>query len=378
MPILGLTDNIIPRFRRLGKLRKGGEKTAGGYGPDLDHFRFTSDQPEIVEAFHRVYGKEPRLIRIYIPHESINEAFSTWCEVWSASGLVHRCNGKTMFLWREGDKYLRGERPCSGGHEKNEPQNDAVGRLEFIIPELIQAGYVGYVTLETHSINDILAIGGVLQAVHGSRHDLRGVEFSLRRIQENIGVPGWGDRKGDRSRADKWLVKIEPAADWVRLQLETARAEALALPAPAAATVIDGGTGEVITQLGPSSLHPAPPAVDEPPSAEELKFFGPRPGANGGGAPVGAPAQRPAAAPPASNGNSISKVANDHVSEEPFWTFQFALGRWATETGRPESEFKAALKAYVEHNGFKGYSSRRDTDYARQLVALYTKEHAHV
>lgn len=252
MTIVGLTDNIVPRFRRLGKLRKGGEKTDKGYGPDLDHFRFTSDQPEIVEAFHLAYGAEPRLIRIYIPYKHVNDAFPTCCEVWGASGLMHRCDGQTMSLWREGSKFLRGEKPCPGGHEKDDPKSDAVGRLEFIIPELVQAGYVGHVTLETHSINDILAISSALQAVYEAGQDLRGVEFTLRRVKEKIGVPGWGDRKNDRARTDKWLVKIEPTADWVKVQLEASRAEALSLPAPVVSTTVDGLTGEIITQPAPS------------------------------------------------------------------------------------------------------------------------------
>ena len=60
MAIKGLTTraDITPRFRTLGKLRKGGEKTAKGYGPDLDHFRFTSDDATIVDAFMDVYGEE--------------------------------------------------------------------------------------------------------------------------------------------------------------------------------------------------------------------------------------------------------------------------------------------------------------------------------
>lgn len=145
--------------------------------------------------------------------------------------------------------------------------------------------------------------------------------------------------------------------------------------------VVDGAVSESETPGEKAAPPVAPAAVpladDKPPTAEELKYFGPRPGANGSGAP----AQQSAAAPPASNGNSIPEVTNDHVSQEPFWSIQFALGRWAADTGRPESEFKAALKAYVEHNGFKGYSSKRDTDYARQFVARHKKpaqEAAHV
>lgn len=280
MPIVGLTDNVLPRFQRIGKLRKGGEKTQKGYGPDLDHFRFTSERPEIVAAFHNAYGKEPRLLRVFIPQRTMQDAFPTWCELWSASGLQHRCDGETMSIWRAGEKYMRGAQKCSGGHEKNDPRNDSVGRLDLIIPELINAGYVGYITLETHSLHDILHISGVLKAVEESRGDLHGVEFTLRRAQEKISTPGFGERKGDRSKVDKWLVKIEPAADWVRVQIESARAEALMLTAPASSEIIDRETGEVVAK----PQLPAP-AADALTDSEEEKYFGkphiPTPATNG-------------------------------------------------------------------------------------------------
>ena len=278
MPIIGLTDNVIPRFQRIGKLRKGGEKTPKGYGPDLDHFRFTSERPEIVTAFHEAYGKEPRLLRVFIPQQTMHDAFPSWCELWGASGLQHRCDGQTMFIWREGDKYARGSQKCPGGHEKNDPRNDSVGRLDLIIPELINAGYVGFVTLETHSIHDILHISGVLKAVEESHGDLRGVEFTLRRVQEKISTPGFGDRKGERSKVDKWLVKIEPAADWVRVQIESARAQALMIEPPSQSVAVEPITGEVVTTPQLAAPQLPPPPTQSPISPEEERIFGkPRP-----------------------------------------------------------------------------------------------------
>jgi len=144
MPIKGLTtrNDITPRFRTLGKLRKGGEKTPKGYGPDLNHFRFTSDVPEIVEAFTAIYGEQPRAVNVYLPYETTEQNFATWKELWAASGLQHRCDGETMQIWLGKDgKYHRDPQPCPGGC-------DEVGRLEVIIPELIAAGFIGTVTLE--------------------------------------------------------------------------------------------------------------------------------------------------------------------------------------------------------------------------------------
>jgi len=244
MPIIGLTDDVQPRLTRLGKLRKGGEKTASGFGADLDHFRFTSDRPEIEAAFEHAFGKEPRSVLVYTFSESTEQVFSTWCEIWDKSGLVHRCDGQTMSIWRNGDKYARGVKPCAGGHDKNDPRNDVVGRLEVVVPELIEAGFVGTVTMETHSLNDIVAIAASLEYVRVQRRTLAGAAFNLRRVKENISVPGWGDRKGQRSRADKWLVKLEPVAEFALRQL--AQVSEFLIEAP---RNVDSETGEIIPRL---------------------------------------------------------------------------------------------------------------------------------
>lgn len=262
--IKGLTDDIVPRLPRLGKLRKGGEKTAKGFGEDLTHFRFTSDKADIVEAFTAALGPQPNRLRVYLPYQTVEQAFPTWCELWDKTGLAHRCNGETMTVWRNGSKYERGSKPCPGGHEKNDFRNDAVGRLDLLIPELIQAGFVGYVTLETHSLHDILNITRVLAGVYDARRDLRGIEFILSRVKENISTPGWGDKADGRTRVDKWLVRLEPTHEWMSMQIARSRATAMSLPSP---EVVDGETGEIVPRAQLSA--PASEATDD-----ERKFFG--------------------------------------------------------------------------------------------------------
>lgn len=272
MSIVGLTDTVVGSFQRLGKLYKGGPKTASGFGADLEYFRFNSDNPSIMAAFADAYGTQPKVINCFIPHATPEQAFPNWCEVWGKTGLVHRCDGQTMSVWLDGDKYQRGAKPCMGGHEKNDPLNDAVGRLDVIIPELVAAGFVGYVTLETHGKHDILNIVKVLGAVYQSRigneAGLRGVPFALRRVRENISVPGYGKTAGARTRADKWLVKIEPSSDWLRVQIEMSRMEALQIDQPQrlalpAGDVVDASTGELVTPepVKPAAPKPQPPAA---------------------------------------------------------------------------------------------------------------------
>lgn len=235
--IKGLTDNVIPRFPRLGKLRKGGEKNAkGGYGPDLDHFRFTSENPAIVQAFHEAYGTQPVALHVYLPYPQVDMNFATWKEQWNAGGLVHRCDGETCQIWRTPDgKYSQQPKPCPGGCKE-------VGRLEVILPELITAGFVGYVTLETHSLHDLMNITAILEAVRQSVQDrpngLQGIEFVLRRKKERISTP---DGKGGRASREKWLVNIEPVPSWAQTYLAMA-SSTLVIEAPR----VDMLTGEIL------------------------------------------------------------------------------------------------------------------------------------
>lgn len=235
--IKGLTDNVLPRFPRLGKLRKGSEQQDKNgkkvYGKDLDYFRFTSENPAIVDAFHAAYGNTPATLHVYLPYPTVDLCFSTWKEHWSAGGLMHRCDGETCTIWRTPDgKYSQVANPCPGGC-------DEVGRLEVILPELIQAGFVGYVTLETHSLHDMMNMTATLLAVAQQRlsdpRGLQGIEFVLRRKLEKISAPS-GD--GKRASRDKWLVSLEPVASWAQTHLALASNSMLA---------IEGGTVDIDT-----------------------------------------------------------------------------------------------------------------------------------
>jgi hypothetical protein len=264
MPIIGLTDSIEPRYRTIGKLRKGDEKDPNSNRPgeDLDHWRFTSDDPEVEQAFYDAYGHEPKLVNVFIPYDTPADAFPNWCEVWGKSGLIHRCDGKEMSVWQEGSKYMRGKKPCMGGHKDNDPLKDAIGRLSVVIPELVMAGFVGYVAMETHGKNDILNISRVLEATYQSKGTLRGIGFVLRRQLESISVPGYGKSAGGRTRADKWLVILDPAAEWMRLQMDMNRNQA-ALE-----------SGETKQLPAGKQEQPAPPAPDTAANNDTLDSLG--------------------------------------------------------------------------------------------------------
>ncbi len=276
-PIIGLTDQVVPRFPRLGKLRKGGpsvEKTSSkgnkynSYGADLEYFRFTAENPAIAEAFQAAFGEKPALLKVYLPYATTEQNFDTWREKWDAGGMLHRCDGETMTIWREAKKtvYHREPKKCDGGCKE-------VGRLVMIIPELFQAGFVGYVTLETHSKHDLMNITAALkateEAMRGNPLGLRGILFTLRRTPEKISTPS----EEGRATRQKWLVSLAPAPDWVQLQLQLASQQQnapLQLEAPRA-TVIDGVTGEIIEPPEDDEddeEEPAEPPMPEPAEAK--------------------------------------------------------------------------------------------------------------
>ncbi len=279
MPIKGLTDSVQAAFPRIGKLCKGGPATRSTdgkmirMGEDLDHWRFTSDQPEVVAAFEDAYGEAPVFVNAYLPYADVDRAFQTWKEKWAAGGLVHRCDGETMTIWQDDrGQYQRTPRPCDGGC-------DEVGRLALLIPELVSAGFVGYVTAETHGLNDLLSIQASLMAAAESRVGnplgLRGIQWRLSRRKEKVSTPM---ANGKRGRRDKWLVKLEPAADWVQLQIQQAHAETMALPAPRVTEprVIDQDTGEIIEtkdddyqEAAASEAQPVAQPAPEPPTTAD-------------------------------------------------------------------------------------------------------------
>lgn len=240
MPIKDLTDreSLRPRLARLGRLRKGGEKTGNKPGADLDHFRPTFGDPEVQQAFVDAYGEQPRIINLILFYETLEENFSTWIEAWDASGMLFRSDGEYWRVWREGGGYKRGQKP----HVDHEDQS-IVGRLEFLVPELIQQKFIGTVTLETHSNHDLRNIASVLLAAEQERGSLRGAEFVMRRVQEEISIPGWGERKGKRSKAKKWLVKLEPPRRMFEAMLEVPMAER-----PALESGVDETTGEIVEE----------------------------------------------------------------------------------------------------------------------------------
>jgi hypothetical protein len=287
MAIKGLTDrqSVVQRFSRLGKIKKG--EMVNGSPVDLDHFRFVGEgsRAEAIEAaFAGAYGAEPREVTVYLPYKSVEENWQTWMEEWGASGLLHRCDGEYMVQWLQADKTykrdydLERKMPCpyqSGQRERTtqRPGCVQVGRLAVIVPELVMAGFVGYVTVELHSINDLANLTSSLldaEAKSGAAlnpNGLQGIEFKLRRQLEEIGVR-YTKKNGDivKTRGQKWMVRIDPSQTWVLHQLETSRQLALGHSVKRPALTVE--SAEVLSivdddaDLMPTSPEESPFAVE--------------------------------------------------------------------------------------------------------------------
>lgn len=311
MPIKGLTNQPVS-FPEIGRLHKGGKKTDPKRpGPDLTYFRMAniSDQDDVEAAFAAAYGPEPRVVNVLLPFRTVDENWDAWQEEYVAGGLVHRCDGETMVRWRKpnGD-YSDDPLPCpyaAGDKQRTADRPGCVpeGRLRIVIPELKR---LAYVTVSTHSKNDIAHIDSQLRALAGDEdrpRDLRGIPLILYRRPYNVSTPEVypkdhpqaGQRTGRRVRRVKWLLSIEVAPTWAALLFDAQQraalpgaSERLALPA---GDVIDSVTGEIII---PAEELPGDEYVDEDEGDEES----PAPSTS---APVRPATPPPAAKPPASN-----------------------------------------------------------------------------
>jgi Recombination directionality factor-like len=242
MAIKGLTGRGA-RFPEIGKLFKGDKKekktNAQGqeyetFGKELDYWRFESKEPHIVAAFVEAFVKpsdgKPRAIPVYLPFSRTEENFDAWQEAYTAGGLSHRCNGEECVLWLNEDTgvYETTPRPCPTlAMTPEKAKRDGckpVARMRVVIPALNQ---IGYVTVETHSKNDILHLDAALPAYESLRPEgLRGIPMLLSRVQKEISTPG--SSKGKRARRAKWMIELKPHPQWAALYLDAQRQQALA------------------------------------------------------------------------------------------------------------------------------------------------------
>ncbi len=246
--IRGHTDqeSITPMQATIGRLHKGGpmreKKREDGSivrypGEELSYFRFESDRPDVMAAFKAAYGDKPTALHVILPFPTAVEVFQTCSEEWDAGGLVHRCDGVEMSLWRDERGVIHAAppakpEPCKYSlhpelRTKKNPGCKWVGRLYVIIEELLQANLPGLVSLVTTSKNDDLALARQLadieekRRLEGSDWPLYYMQCTLRRVPKMVSMP----TDNGRTRQLKYMVEIEPVITWVNRQIEAAQNE---------------------------------------------------------------------------------------------------------------------------------------------------------
>ncbi|RLC78093.1 MAG: hypothetical protein DRJ03_25775 [Chloroflexi bacterium] len=345
MPITGLTDRKTTktdlRLRSIGTVRKGEKK--GDDLVDLEYFRFVPSPgfEGVAQAFHNIYGDEPRMLYGYLPYATVERNWSTWKESWGKRiGLMHRCDGNYMVQWLDDTtkKYVRDydlklKRPCPFGPFAEKKGRGTpckqVGRLSLILPELMKellfngAEYgmetapLGFVTVITTSEHDLGNLSRELFTLEeqGGRDGLRQMPVILRRVLEDVGVRFEGkDGKPLKTKQKKWMLHISTTNDYIIQQLAATEArrqiaaKSGVMPQPPATTtalvpaadVIEGEyyeapvTAESPWNGGNGNEAPKPAAKKKPKAAAKKKT---KPNATAAGSPVngnGSAVDRPA------------------------------------------------------------------------------------
>lgn len=243
MAIQGLTG-LGPRLPEIGKLFKGAPKETRSksgkeyqvFGRELDYWRFESKTPLTARLFAEAFaqdGGKPRHIPVFLPFATASENFQTCKEAYTAGGLEHRCDGHVCTLWLDHSttRYRTDPVPCPtltmSAEDAKYRGCKNVARLRVIIPALNQ---IGLVTVETHSINDILHLDACLPAYESLWDDgLRRIPFMLSRVEREISTP----RDGKRVKIKKWLVELNIDSDWSVKYLSAQRQQSLAAVAAA-------------------------------------------------------------------------------------------------------------------------------------------------
>jgi hypothetical protein len=242
MPIIGVTDEATLEERRgypeVGRLRKGAAKPERGPGRELPYFRFTSNNPQFVQAFEKQFGKEPTRFFVRLPYLTAEKNFSTWVEKWDKSKLVWRGNGvQTVRRWMV-DHYS--DKEADQVAQPDDKEARWTGRLSVVFPQLFDAGMVGVVVLATTGKHDCIRLASALHFYERGLGNLEGLEVCLYREAIEHTEPG-GVR---RTHYDVFLM---PTADLMRGKLEAAREQAVAaLPETIEEPVIDEETGEIL------------------------------------------------------------------------------------------------------------------------------------
>lgn len=239
---------------RLGKLKKGAEKTASGFGADLDHFRVAFEAPYSLDEnnlaiWKTLYGDKPtEFPNVFLLGRTADEVFSSAYEEYGAGELLKvRCDGETIVRSYNPQTARHEDKPLPCRCDPDKRTCGRIARLNFMPFDFIRAtGLFGYFTLETKSLYDILELSSIVDEIFAQRGTVTGIPFVLGRSPQEKSAR-YLDKSGQPKRTRKVmnLIYLYPARQFVAEQLLpafTTDAPALgagaapALPAPTTAS----------------------------------------------------------------------------------------------------------------------------------------------
>lgn len=165
MAIIGLQR----RIREVGRIRMGVQatsaKTGNTFPRKLKNFRLSSSDRRVIDAVANVYGGKPQAwdnrgqdqwevytetdqLRIALPPDPEDMAWSQWYEQWTGGGCTHRCDGEREDIQ---------DRPCVCDPDNRECKTTS--RLSVLLPDI--AG-LGVWRLETHGYNAAVELAGAI------------------------------------------------------------------------------------------------------------------------------------------------------------------------------------------------------------------------
>lgn len=189
MAIKGVSE--IRRLPRLGKLHLGIKKTSQGgkqYPSAVDYFVCTADDStpqSAVDAFKKVYGDNPKEVKIMFPSNDEEQFFQQWYKRYGQSkGLLCKGDGEFGSEVQQDaagvSRMVEKKCPCeylTGDKERGiKPSCRRVANLQFLLPD-VQG--VGVFQLDTGSYNSIVNINSMVDMVKSMCGKIVGIPLIL-------------------------------------------------------------------------------------------------------------------------------------------------------------------------------------------------------
>jgi hypothetical protein len=228
-------------FPEIGKIRKGMKikknKPDGStieMPTDLEYFRvvFHKGEDDSRSRFVNYYKEQPDEIDVLLPLDA-EDVWYAWIEAFSRGRMIAQSDGEYFRYMRDQNlnvvvrNWLDEDQkkvPYTGERGDEQVVNGIKmkprGLLKVVVPQLERFAYL---TLITHSYEDIDNLSQQLKSIYRMSNIMGGVPLVLRRKPRMKTVPGGNGRT---FRKEMWMVSIEAKEEWVRIKMLADRKKA--------------------------------------------------------------------------------------------------------------------------------------------------------